>query len=468
MRLWPRSLFGRFVLVLSLGLVLAQCLSAWVHWSERDRLMLRAAGLQPLQRVVETVQLLDPMARPERARIVALLDLPPQRIRLDDAPPALPAPEDGGSTHLKLFSTMLQAALGDDFPLRVSLRDGPLDPDELRMRRRHEAMMQGLDVPLHRPPPGPVPATRFSVQVRLHDGQWVSFDSAVSREGSGLPTRLLITLALLLLGVLGLSWLAMRWVSRPLQRLAAAAESLGRNIRSTPLAEDGPDEVRQAAQAFNTMQARLLSHIDQRTRVLTAMSHDLKTPLTRLRLRAELMDDDSLRQRFEQDLLEMEHMVGEALAALRGMDEPAQSVPIDLNALLARLCADNLEMGRQVQRVGQVQAPLTGDPARLRRCLGNLIDNAVLYGQRASVTVEEGAEAVTIRVADEGPGIPDDLLEQVFEPFYRLEASRNRATGGSGLGLGIARDIARAMGGELSLHNRPEGGLEARLVWPRR
>jgi len=216
------------------------------------------------------------------------------------------------------------------------------------------------------------------------------------------------------------------------------------------------------------MQARLLSHIDQRTRVLTAMSHDLKTPLTRLRLRAELMDDDSLRQRFEQDLLEMEHMVGEALAALRGMDEPAQSVPIDLNALLARLCADNLEMGRQVQRVGQAQAPLTGDPARLRRCLGNLIDNAVLYGQRASVTVEEGAEAVTIRVADEGPGIPDDLLEQVFEPFYRLEASRNRATGGSGLGLGIARDIARAMGGELSLHNRPEGGLEARLVWPRR
>lgn len=460
-RPWPRSLFGRLVLVLATGLLVAQGLSAWIHWSERDRMMLRAAGLQPLQRVVETVQLLDTLERPERARIAALLSVPPQLVRLVDAPLAA-AGEDEAGAHQRLFTAMLRQALGDGYPLRVQLREGPLP--EGGGRGRHRGMAASSAEAMR---PGPPRGTLFVTEVQLHDGQWLRFDSAVPRATTSLPLRLLASLAVLLLGVLALSWLAMRWLSRPLQALAEAADALGRDIRRAPLAEDGPEEVRQAAHAFNTMQARLLRHIDGRTRVLTAISHDLKTPLTRLRLRAELLDDEDLRQRFEQDLQAMERMVADALAALRGMDEPARSLPVDIDALVGSLCADQREMGRDVQAGGRALRPWLGDPGRLQRCLGNLVDNAVLYGGQARVEIEDGPTQLLLRVLDAGPGIPPDQLEQVFEPFFRLEGSRSRETGGSGLGLGIARDIARAAGGELTLHNRPEGGLEARLSLPR-
>ena len=160
-------------------------------------------------------------------------------------------------------------------------------------------------------------------------------------------------------------------------------------------------------------------------------------------------------------------MVTEALSALRGLDSPAASQPVDLMALLQSLQADQQEMGREVHLSGQAGAPLSGDPARLRRALGNLVDNAVLYGQRAHIRVSDTPQAVTVQVRDEGPGIAPELQERVFDPFYRVEASRNRSTGGTGLGLGLARNIARAAGGDLTLRNHPEGGLEASLVLPR-
>jgi signal transduction histidine kinase len=271
----------------------------------------------------------------------------------------------------------------------------------------------------------------------------------------------------LLAAVVALSFIAVRWLSRPLATLAQAAEALGKNIHHPPLPVDGPTELRQAATAFNTMQSRLQRTMADRTQVLAAMSHDLKTPLTRLRLRAELMDDNELRQRFEKDLAEMQAMVADSLAALRGMDGPTQTLPVDLMALLESLQADNVDMGRQVTLSGSVTAPLAGDPARLRRCIGNLIDNAVLYGQRAHIEVADSAGQVRVAIRDAGPGIAPELLERVFDPYFRLEASRNRDTGGSGLGLGIARNIARAAGGDVVLRNLPQGGLEALLTLPR-
>jgi signal transduction histidine kinase len=449
MRLLPRTLFGRLVAVLFTGLVLAQGMSLWIHWSERDRVLLRAAGQSPVQRVVDTVHLLDSLDRPERERIVRLLSLPPQRVSLDRPPLAADA-EPG--PHQRMFSAMLSAALGDEFAVQVSRQEGrpAKGPDERGPRHRMAAA-----------------AAMFVTQVRLHDGQWVSFDTAISREAAGLPARLLASLAVLLLAVLALSWWAVRWVSRPLRELALAADALGRNLQQPPLAETGPAELRQAAQAFNTMQTRLQRFVNDRTQVLAAMSHDLKTPLTRLRLRAELLDDDELRQRFEKDLREMEAMVGDALSALRGLDAPAAVQAVDLTALLHGLVADQREMGRDVALAGAVAAPLRADPALLRRAIGNLVDNAVLYGQQARITVSDTPQAVRVQVRDAGPGIAPELLERVFDPYFRVEASRNRATGGTGLGLGIARGIVRAAGGELTLRNHPEGGLEATLILSR-
>ena len=469
-RLWPRSLFGRLVGVLAVGLVLAQGLSAWINWAERDRMLLQVAGMQPVQRVADIVRLLDPLDPGERARIVDILNVPPLVVTLGR--PALPDDASAAAgPHARMFSAMLSAALGDGHAVRVAARGTPLasptDTSETPGWMGRGGMMMGAA----RGGPGVYAngngGIRLVTQVQLTDGQWVTFDTQLPSEAASLPLRLLLTLAMLLLLVLALSLIAVRWLSRPLQTLADAAEALGKNIHRAPLPEDGPTEVRQAARAFNTMQSRLVRYIDDRTQVLAAMSHDLKTPLTRLRLRAELLDDDALRERFEKDLGEMQTMVADALAALRGLDGPAQSVPVDMMALLESLQADNEAMGRSVQIEGRTSTPFMGDPARLRRCVGNLLDNAVTYGQRARVRVEDGPKALTLRIGDEGPGIPDAMLEKVFDPFFRLEGSRSRETGGTGLGLSIARNIARAAGGELSLRNVPQGGLEASLVLPR-
>jgi signal transduction histidine kinase len=231
--------------------------------------------------------------------------------------------------------------------------------------------------------------------------------------------------------------------------------------------EKGPAEVIRAARAFNTMQSRLAGYVRDRTRVLAAMSHDLKTPITRLRLRAELLEDPQIRAKFTKDLDEMESMVGATLDFLRGQEsgEPAQ--PVDVMALLESLQADMADMGGTVRIEGGAKAPYPGRPQALKRCLANLLENAVNYGKSAGVVVDDNDSRLEIRIQDEGPGLPQSELQKVFEPFYRVEGSRSRETGGTGLGLTIAKSVAEAHGGSLVLRNRAEGGLEAVLVLPR-
>jgi signal transduction histidine kinase len=198
------------------------------------------------------------------------------------------------------------------------------------------------------------------------------------------------------------------------------------------------------------------------------MSHDLKTPITRMRLRAEMLDNEELRDKFEKDLLEMQAMVGEALDYMRGLSDREPEQPVDIMALLQGLQADYRDMGKRMRLEGTTNSPVRGVARLLKRCIGNLVDNAVSYGEHAEVSVEDDGAGVTIRVRDDGPGIPERELEAVFDPFYRLDASRSRATGGTGLGLSIARNIARAHGGEVRLRNRAQLGLEAIVTLMRR
>ena len=242
---------------------------------------------------------------------------------------------------------------------------------------------------------------------------------------------------------------------------------VGRDLRPAQLHERGARELRDAARAFNTMHDRLRRYLDSRTRVLAAMSHDLKTPLTRLRLQVEALDNPPMQARIGRELDEMESMVREALSLFRGLDDGEPAVPIDIDALLMQLRGEFTDMGAVVTLTGHALQPYVGKPQALKRCLTNLLANAVNFGTRADILVEDGAELV-IRVRDSGPGIPEAELERVFEPFYRLESSRNRDSGGSGLGLSIARDIAQSHGGSLTLANLPAGGLEALLRLPRR
>lgn len=458
----PQSLFGRLMLVLGSGLLLAQLLSAAINLAERDRLLLAAGGMRQAQRIADVVKLLDPLASVERERIVAVLNVPPLVVALADAP--VPAATAGDAApRAAMFAAMLRASLGEGRDIRVEPAAG-FDP-AWGPGTGHRRMMGAGPGPGPRGmgPPGPI----LRAQVQLRDGRWARFDSELPSSSTTLPWRLALTLAVLLVAVLVLSYVAVRWVTRPLHVLADAAEALGRDIHRPPLAEEGPREIRQAARAFNTMQGRLVRFIEDRTRIFAAMSHDLKTPITRMRLRADLLDDEELRHRFEADLKEMEVMVTHTLEFMRGMGGQEARQDVDVMALLDSLQSDNEAMGRRVAVEGQALAPYAARVSLLKRCLANLVDNAVVYGERATVRVEDTPQCLTLRILDEGPGIPQPELEKVFEPFYRLEQSRSRQTGGTGLGLAIARNIAHMHGGDIVLRNRPGKGLEAILTLPR-
>ena len=315
-------------------------------------------------------------------------------------------------------------------------------------------------------PGGPGPWL-LDVAITLPDGAVVEFRADSPRAPPPLPTALLLELGLVTL-VLGVVLYAMaRTITRPLAELAAAAEAVGRGARFLPLRETGARELRDATRAFNTMQERLNRYLDSRTRVLSAMSHDLRTPLTRLKLRTESLDDERLRDRFNADLDEMNRMVTGALNLFKGLnhDEPAQ--PVRIEVLLEELRKEFAEIKASVAVTGGTARAIDVRPDSLKRCLTNLLSNAVKYGASAAVIVEEDAADVIVRVQDEGPGIPEAMLERVFEPFFRLEGSRNVDTGGTGLGLSIARDIAQAHGGSLVLRNRTPRGLEAILRLPK-
>ncbi len=477
MRLLPRSLFARMVLILLGGLIVAQLLSFGVHWRERGEFVMRAAGMRSAARIADIVRLLDTIAPAERVKLVNVLSSPPLRITLDE-PPLASVPGDAANEEQALqFAATLKRALGNEFPLAVQVTEvaaryapGPgygMGPGAMGGRSR-----MGPDGAFDPSATGPgmhrQAGVLFVVQARLKDGVIVTFDSRQPQESVAWPRTLLLSLAVLLAAVIIVTLVAVRWVTRPLHRLAQAAQDLGEDINRPPLDEGGPLEVNRAARAFNTMQQKLVKFISDRTRIFAAMSHDLKTPITRLRLRAELLDDEELRAKFVKDLAEMEAMVSAALDFMRGVDMHAPAQPVDVMALLESLQADAREVGGEVSIEGAAQSPYRGHAQTLKRCIGNLIDNAVKYGGCATLAVTDAADMLTIAVRDGGPGIPDGELEQVFEPVYRLEAARSRATGGSGLGLTIARNIARAHGGELTLCNRRAGGLEALLTLPRR
>jgi signal transduction histidine kinase len=482
MRLVPKSLFARMVLVLLVGLVLAQAMSLAVHWRERGEFAQRAMGMRSGQRIADIIRLLDTSSPADRARIVGVLNSPPLRISLD-APALPPLSDDDKARIAEPFAAALRRLIGDDRPLVVQVVDAPTWAPVIAGMKGpgYGKMMGGPGIggagfgggpgfgagPGMHGPGGP-PGVAYVVQTRLADGTLITFDSRLPVETMSWPWRLLVSLAVLLAGVLLLTLIAVRWVTRPLKTLAQAAEELGRDINRPPLDEGGPLEVGRAAHAFNTMQRRLAGFIRERTGIFAAMSHDLKTPITRLRLRAELLEDPELRAKFEKDLREMEELVGVSLDFMRGLDNGAAEQPIDVGALIESLQQDAREVGAEVRIEGTALSPFHGNPQALKRCVGNLIDNAVKYGKSGTVLVEDAARELTIRVRDHGPGIPAEELERVFEPFRRLEGSRSRETGGTGLGLSIARNIARAHGGDIVLRNLPDGGLEAELTLPRR
>jgi signal transduction histidine kinase len=468
--LWPQSLFGRLVAASAIAVLLAQTAGLVLIARERERFILQGNVREWSRRIAEITFMLQPLNAQERA--AATTRLIEQSWRFSRQPhegelfhqrplepgfgptPAMYVPLPLAPDFEPAFEQQLHTVLGTTYRVSVtptadaSRRAIPISaPFSLEGR---EGSAQPYDVTVHFP-----------------IGDAAVFRVTRMPRGALLPRNLLVNLTMLV-GIMGIAlFVTARSITRPLSELARAADGVGRDLRQPKLQEKGARELRDAARAFNTMQDRLHRYLDSRTRVLAAMSHDLKTPLTRLRLQVETLNDPAIQARFGKQLDEMESMVRGALALFRGLDDDEVLAPIDMNALLATLQSEFIQMGASVTVEGKALNELFGKPQALKRCLTNLIDNAIKFGKRATVLVEEGA-AIMIRVRDEGPGVPPDELERLFEPFYRLESSRNRDTGGTGLGLSIARDVAQAHGGSLVLRNLAERGLEAVLILPLR
>lgn len=464
MRLLPRSLFGRLVLILIGGLLLAQFFSTGLLLKDRGEIIRENTGLQLVQRIASIVYLMEETATDERQRIIRAFSTPTFRVSLSDEPikqtaeaHSLPSP------HLEM---LLRQALNEETDLQVAILPLRRGFEKQPPRRRHEGD------PDHRFKSGERPfrprlLSGFQASIRLSDDSWLNVQRPLPEGIESWPKKLLGYLGVLLLSIILLSMLAVRWVTKPLGTLANAAHNLGKDISHPPLDEKGPKEVKQAAQAFNTMQTRLRRYIEDRSSVLAAVSHDLKTPITRLRLRLALLQNNDLQTRFEKDLNEMEQMVTSTLDYLRGTESKEKQVTINIKALLESLQDDARELGWTMTLASGQVKPYKGRPLALKRCLMNLIENAVRYGEAAHVHMEDSEQQLTLIISDKGEGVPEDELENLFNPFYRREESRAKETGGTGLGLGIARNIARAHGGDVILRRAKTRGLEAVITLPR-
>jgi signal transduction histidine kinase len=464
-------LFGRLLAASVIAVILAHATSLLLIAQERAHFILQGSVREWTRRIAETTLMLAPLPPAARAQAVSELRLsaaermPPHLMHHHPPPggPPPPPPPAYGFLPLPLlpgFETTLQqqlrAALGAGYAVDVHTTAEPPPPAvavPVPFFEAHEfAARLGHTL-------------RYDVAVRFPDGDTVTYRVTRISGGAVLPRNLLLSLILLLLLLVVVLYVTARSITRPLSQLARAADSIGRDVRPAPLPERGARELREAARAFNTMQDRLRRYLDSRSRVLAAMSHDLRTPLTRLRLQVESLEGHPMQERMGRELDEMESMVREALALFRGIDDGEPLTAVDVRALLETIRAECALLGGEVSVSGSAQ-PLRAKPQALKRCLTNLITNAIKFGGSAQVLLEDGVE-LRVRVRDPGPGIPAAELERVFEPFYRLESSRNRDGGGTGLGLTIARDIAQAHGGTLVLENMSGGGLEACLVLPR-
>jgi signal transduction histidine kinase len=438
MRIWPRSIAGRTFLVLLLGLFAVQVVALTIHAFDRIEIQRAQQAREAIGRTAALWRTLI-MSEPARRDAIA---------RGFDLPEGVSATVD---------PTPLAAERGlitDPGIDRIAAGLARLGPPHMRPR---EVLVGGE------------PRRAITASLRLPDGAWLNVNARPPPPRPWSAPGFLAALALMTAAVAALSFWAVRRTTRPISDLAAAAERLGRDVNAPRLPETGPAEVAQAAAAFNTMADRIGRFVADRTAMLAAVGHDLRTPITRLRLRAEFVEDDVQRAKILADLDEMEAMIAGTLAFARDDAAAEPMGRVDLAELLRTIADEaNDVAGQEVVTLAvPAHLPVDARPLALKRALGNLMRNAIVYAGGCRVTLA-GPERGVVRIAvtDDGPGIPEAELERVFQPFHRVEASRSRETGGTGLGLPIARNILRAHGGDVTLANRSGGGLVATATLP--
>ncbi|MEO1601697.1 MAG: ATP-binding protein [Pseudomonadota bacterium] len=452
-RPWPATLRGQLICLLLLALVLSQAVAAQFFFGERIRAVQAAFAGEALSRMASVALLLERTPETGHARILAVGSTRLARLTLARRGALARTGSDRMSGFLR---ARLLRALQDleDRDWRERVR--------VAVRRRHGDDDDDHDDDDHRRR-GP---DQLLASIALDSGQWLTLQVDFPRPPLQWAWPALVQLVLAAFAIVLIVTLTIGRTTRSLRMLAGAADRFGRGARDEPVPPRGPVEARRLITAFNAMQERLARYVADRTRLLAAISHDLKTPITTMRLRAELVEDEETRAKLLAGLDEMQRIVEATLAFAHeeAAEEPMRAV--DLRALVESIAEDYEELGQPVTLGDLAPAVVLCRTVALRRALRNLIDNAVRYGGKAEVALTVKAGMARVAISDRGPGLPEDVLETMFEPFVRLEPSRNRETGGVGLGLSIARTILQRHGGDVRLENRAEGGLTAVAMLP--
>ncbi|MDE0373375.1 MAG: ATP-binding protein [Rhodospirillales bacterium] len=468
MRLVPRSLAGQLTLLLLLTLVVAQGVAVALFAWERVEAVRHAHRDNVIARTANVAQLLTDTPPALHSTVVAAASTHRTQFSLTGEPLVRTAGAGGPAAAI---ARELAAALGVD---RGQVRVGPVwarfDDDDGDHDHHDDHLDDDDDDRFHGHDHDDGHASWrlrwFAASVALPDGRWLNV-AVAPPPGAPWGMTFLMSFILSALGTAGVAVVMGRRIARPMRHLAAAASQFGRGEDVEPLREAGPSDVRATIRAFNLMRERLDRYVRDRMAMLAAVSHDLRTPITSLRLHAELVDDDDTRRKMINALDEMQRMTEEMLAFVRVDLRRERTERVDLPALVDSVVGDLADLGHAVSAEMSERVVVGARPTALRRALRNLLENAAIHGGRAVarvVRVEGGCVAVVVE--DTGPGIPEGEQERVFEPFVRLEESRSRDTGGTGLGLAIARTIVRAHGGDIQLENMVDGGLRVTVVLP--
>lgn len=444
--LWPRTLGAQLVVITTAAVLLSNL--AVALWFESSQAAQTETSLREriADRAASAATLLSGIPAREREAAVRTMSSGPWHFRLQfGRDVARPMTSDEAWLAARVRALLMPQRAKQ--PVSVSMRNGelPANPAQGQPTPR-EGVVVELIVPVVRN------AQLVTTFLRPAPPSW--------------PTEVFIAgFAALLTTSLAAAFVARR-VARPLSRLAASASEAARGGSASRVPEEGPEDVRLAARAFNAMTDQVMRTLESHRQLLSAVGHDLRTPITAMRINTEFVEDPDIRERLEANLEELQDLTEAVLSAARGVGW-GQMRKIDLAALVDSLCTDLDELGEPVTWDAHSAAPLSCRPNEIRRAVRNLIENAIAYGKRANVCLQQAAEQYEIVVEDDGPGIPETERARVFEPFVRLEASRSSETGGSGLGLTLVKAIAEGHGGAITLENREEGGLRARLRLPR-
>lgn len=454
-RLLPRTMAGQLILTILAALLAAQAVSLWMFFDERGLAVRNALGLEAADRAANVARLLAEVPVELHPAILRAANSSLARFSLDAEPVV------GHSGHGDSFiAQRIRAQLfGIDGEIRVETHSklhpvSPMSGMTPEMARMHGQM------------PLAMATVETQIAIALGPDRWLNVTARFHRPPLQWAWPQVATFGLTALMVVLVLWLVLRRLTGPLRALAGAADRLGRGEEIAPLPSTGPDELRRLTAAFNEMQARLGRFVTERAQVFAALGHDLRSPLTALRVRAEMVEDDETRERLIASIAEMQDMAEATLSFARGTATSEPVVDTDLTGLLSDLI-EELPDPRSATLAASGPVGLRARPTALRRALRNLIENAVRYGERARIALSQDPGEVRITIADDGPGIPEADRARVFDPFVRLEASRSRTTGGTGLGLSIARTIVLAHGGSISLGVASGGGLAVVVTLPR-